>query len=113
MNLTRQQPRQKAVFKKRKDPRYLGLVASLPCVICWEFDMKQNSPTEVHHCKSGRFSQQKTPDFMTIPLCHSHHHKLRAYPGDEGKTGFHNDQAAWESLYGEDTVWLRWVEERI
>lgn len=112
-NITRQQVRQKVRITKRKDPRHIEMVASMPCVICFEYDMRQNSPTEVHHCKSGRFGQKKTPDYMTIPLCHSHHNKLRAYPGDEGKIGFHNMQATWESLYGEDTEWLNWVEERL
>lgn len=106
MNLTRQPIRQKVRITKRKDPCRLEMVAAMPCVICFEFDMRQNSPTEVHHCKSGRFGQKKTPDYMTIPLCHSHHNKLRVYPGDEGKIGFHNMQATWESLYGEDTEWL-------
>ena len=112
-HITRQRLRQKVRITQRKDPRHLEMVASMPCVICFEYDMRQNSPTEVHHCKSGRFSRKKAPDCMTIPLCHSHHNKLRAYPGAEGKIGFHNMQATWESLYGEDTEWLNWVEERL
>ena len=64
--------------------------------------MIQRSPTEAHHVKSGRFSNAKTPDKMAIPLCHSHHNKLRPYRGDKDKIGYHNRQSTWESLYGPD-----------
>ena len=96
-----------------RDRERLAAVAGLPCCICWEWEMQQNSRTEVHHCKSGRYGRNRAPDCMTIPLCHSHHNKLRPYPGDEGKIGFHNGQETWEGLYGLDTDWISWTEERI
>ena len=99
--------------KPGKDPARLAAVAAMPCVICFEHGMSQNSPTEVHHCKSGRYGTLRAPDCMTIPLCHSHHNKLRPYEGDREKIGFHNNQTAWEILYGPDTDWLSWVEERL
>lgn len=105
-----------ARFKEERpapDPAHLAKVASLPCVICYEWGMTQRSRTEVHHCKSGRFSSQRAPDRMTIPLCHSHHNKLRPVEGDEDKIGYHNGQETWEAAYGPDTDWLSWVEERI
>ena len=101
------------VERQADDPAYLAEVRKLPCVICFEWDMQQNSPTEAHHCKSGRYGSRRTPDSMAIPLCHSHHNKMRPYPGDEMKVGFHNSQATWEGLYGPDTDWLSWVEQRI
>ncbi|WP_299830732.1 Ref family recombination enhancement nuclease [uncultured Roseobacter sp.] len=85
-----------------KDPAYLAMVRQLPCCICDNFGMIQSSPTEAHHVKSGRFSFAKTPDRQAIPLCHSHHNKLRPYPGDEDKIGFHNSQEAWKAAYGPD-----------
>ena len=96
-----------------KDKAYLGRVAQLPCVICVEYGMRQNSQTEVHHCKSGRYGQSRDHDRRSIPLCHSHHHKLRAYPGDEAKIGFHNGQETWESEYGVDYHWINWVANRL
>ena len=95
------------------DPKHLARVRELPCVICWEWGMIQNAPTEAHHCKSGRYGSRRTSDLMAIPLCHSHHNKLRSYRGDEEKVGFHNAQSTWESLYGADTNWISWVENRI
>lgn len=98
---TGREPYQKAE-KVAADPAYLARVRSLPCVICQEYGMRQNSPTEAHHVKSGRFGRLRTPDHMAIPLCHSHHNKLRPYAGDEDKIGYHNAQETWESLYGPD-----------
>lgn len=81
---------------------YMGGVACLPCCICEAFGMIQNSRTEVHHCKSGRYSARREIDENTIPLCHSHHNKLKPINGDGDKVGFHNRQESWEALYGPD-----------
>lgn len=112
-NLAGLPPMGQKVPREGKDPERLAAVAALPCVICHEWELVQNSPTEVHHCKSGRYGRLRAPDCMTIPLCHSHHNKLKPYPGDEGKIGFHNAQETWERLYGPDTDWISWTEERI
>ena len=112
MNITGRPIVQKAP-RAPKNRAHMGKVAAMPCVICHEWGMPQMSPTEVHHCKSGRYGRNRLPDIMVIPLCHSHHHKLRPYPGDEDKIGFHNAQATWESEYGEDHEWLSWVEARL
>jgi hypothetical protein len=106
------EPYQKAEVEP-DNPERLAAVRRLPCCICWEWGMTQNSPTEAHHCKSGRYSNEKTPDSMAIPLCHSHHNKLRPYPGDEEKLGYHNGQETWERYYGPDTDWISWTEKRI
>lgn len=97
----------------KPDPGYLAKVRQLPCIICEEFDMVQNSPTEAHHVKSGRYSNRRTPDHMAIPLCHSHHNKQRPYPGDENKIGYHNSQATWELMYGEDHDWSARIQDMI
>lgn len=94
-------------------PDYLGAVAQLPCVICEAFGEIQNSPTEVHHWKSGRYGNERTPDSQAIPLCHSHHNKLRPYPGDEAKIGFHNAQEQWEAKYGQDHEYTEVTQDRI
>lgn len=96
-----------------KDPAYLAALHQIPCCICTIHGMTQNSPTEAHHVKSGRYSQAKTADGDAIALCHSHHHKLRAYPGDEGKIGFHNAQETWEGLYGPDYTYSAWCREMV
>jgi hypothetical protein len=101
-----QRPIYQKTPKAKPDPDYLARVRSLPCIICEAYGMVQNSPTEAHHAKSGRYGQAKSPDRMAISLCHSHHHKLRSYVGDADKIGFHNNQAEWERRYGPDTDWI-------
>lgn len=112
-SLTGIPPRQKNRREQAIDPVRKAAVKRLPCVICWEFDMRQNAPTEVHHLKSGRYGGRKEVDSKTIPLCHSHHNKLRPYPGDEGKLGYHNGQETWERHYGPDHDWLEWTNKRL
>lgn len=99
--------------RAKPDPAYLARVRELPCCICEAWGMRQNSPTEGHHTKSGRYGNEKTPDNMAIPLCHSHHNKLRKYPGDEDKIGFHNAQETWEREYGPDTDWINPTRDKI
>ena len=113
MNLAQKPPLGIKAPKPKPDPGYLARVRELPCVICWEWGMTQNSPTEAHHCKSGRYGNDKAPDSMAIPLCHSHHNKLRQYPGDEAKIGFHNAQATWEREYGPDVDWIAPTQDRL
>ena len=81
---------------------YMGKVKQLPCVCCQQLGRVQCSPTEVHHVKSGRFGNLRESDKCVIPLCHSHHNKLRPYPGDEVVAGYHNGQETWERKFGPD-----------
>ena len=97
----------------RADAAYLAGVRGLPCCICEGFGEPQNSPTEAHHTKSGRHGSGKTPDTQAIPLCHSHHNKLRPYPGDEGKLGYHNGQRTWEAQYGPDTDYIAATQDKL
>lgn len=113
MNLAHKPPLGLKPPPSGKDPAYLAQVRKLPCAICFHFGMPQNSPTEAHHVKSGRYGSQKTPDRMAIPLCHSHHSKLRHYPGDGEKIGYHNGQRSWEAAYGADTQYIPWTQDMI
>jgi len=99
--------------KRVDDPKYRKYVRSLPCEICKGFGFVQCSPTEFHHTNTDRFSQAKTSCCEGIPLCHSHHHKMRAYPGDETKFGIHNDKTAWVELFGPDTGYIKAVQSRV
>ena len=84
--------------KAKKDPARLAAVAKLPCVICGAYNV------QVHHCISGRYSQRKAPDSMTISLCWNHH---------LGPEGIHADKAAWEAQHGPDTGFLPAVNARL
>jgi len=82
--------------KAKKDPARLAAVAQLPCVICGA------RPVHVHHVISGRYSQRKAPDAMTVPLCWNHH---------LGPEGIHTNKAAWERKHGPDTGFLLLVDQ--
>lgn len=93
-----------------RDPRRLAAVAQMPCVICHEFNLPQQSPTQVHHCIHGRHRMGKrAPDCMTIPLCEGHHQG----DFDTSQVALHRQPARWRELWGADTDWLSWVEERL
>lgn len=89
-----------------KDRKHMGRVAELPCCICHEWGMPQQSRTQVHHCIHGRFSMRKVPDTMTIPLCEGHH--LGDF--DTSKIALHREPKAWREAYGDDVAWISWVE---
>jgi hypothetical protein len=99
--------------KQPKDPAYLSSVRTLPCVICDKFDMTQNTASEAHHCKSGRYSFAKAPDRMAIPLCHGHHLGMWVIDGEEAKVAYHNRQEVWEKLFGPDTDYIEQTQDII
>ena len=88
----------KASDEGKAGREHMARVAALPCVCCGYW------PVEVHHCKSGRYSQRKAADTDTIPLCRNHH---------QGPEGFHTDQTAWEAKYGPDTDYLPVVADQL
>jgi hypothetical protein len=56
--------------------RYMGLVASVGCVVCRRF-FEAGTPAEIHHVAEGSGLRS---DFAVCPLCVEHH---------RGKTGLH------------------------
>jgi len=95
--------------KVGKEPEYLARVRDLPCCICREFGLPQQSPTAAHHCIHGRYGARKVPDRMSIPLCEGHHQGLR----DTSKIAIHREPQRWRDLYGADTDWISWAENRV
>jgi hypothetical protein len=95
--------------KAKPKAKHMAKVAALPCVICHEWGLPQESKTQVHHVIHGRFASRRVPDEMTIPLCEGHH----VGNFDTSKIAIHREPAKWERLYGPDHEWLSWVEERI
>lgn len=78
---------------------HMAKVAQLACVICGRW------PVEVHHCKSGRFSQRRSSDFETIPLCPDCHRT--------GPNAYHAGQASWEAANGPDYEFLPVVADAL
>lgn len=79
----------------KKDPEHLARVAELPCICC------RRKPVEAHHCTHGRYSQRKSSDRETIPLCRACHWRL------------HNHPAEWKADFGLDFDWLPVVADML
>lgn len=95
--------------KRVVDRDRLARVAGLPCVICYSFNMPQNSPTQVHHCIHERYSRRKAGDDKTIPLCDGHHQG----DFDTSKIALHREPDSWKEEYGLDTEWLDQVNDML
>ncbi len=98
------------------DPERIEAILAMPGCICHEWGYTQQSRTQAHHCIMGRLSYDKVsrtrrraPDSMAIPLCEGHHQGLR----DTTKIALHQEPERWRQEYGEDTLWISWVEERL
>lgn len=65
---------------------HMSKVRALPCLICEALNMRQSTPTEAHHIRTGVPMARKAPDECTVPLCREHH---------TGRTGIHGDRSAW------------------
>lgn len=90
-------------FPKPEKPRrgdaeclaYMAAVRDLPCLVC------RATPSDAHHCISGRNSQRKVSDFDTIPLCRPCHTEL------------HAGLKAWERMHGRDTGFIPQTREAV
>lgn len=51
---------------------HMGRVAELDCVLCRHLGYG-NTPAQVHHILQDRGLGQRSPHFLTIPLCPPHH----------------------------------------
>lgn len=64
---------------------HLGRVASLPCALCSVLGMEQTERTEVHHIREGQGMQQRSSDWLSVPLCSDCHRGPRGVHGDRGR----------------------------
>lgn len=63
---------------------HMGRVAAMECICCLLLDRKQESRTEVHHCRASQGGAQRGGDFLTMPLCAEDCHR--------GRLGVHGDK---------------------
>ena len=87
-----------------KNPAYLAAVAAMPCWICYEHDLPQDGRSHAHHTICGRFSQHKTPDEQSIPLCWLHH---------QGPDGIHTRKEWWVASFGPDTDFIARTQDAL
>lgn len=52
--------------------RHMGRVAEIGCVLCRHLGYGQ-TPAHVHHIREGAGMGQRSPHYLTVPLCPEHH----------------------------------------
>lgn len=69
------------------EKRHIERVASLGCALCRRLGYGE-TPAEVHHIREGRGAGQRAQNWLTIPLCPTHH---------RGTNGIHGDRKAFRN----------------
>ena len=62
------------------ESEWMRLVRACPCVLCTFLGFDQETPTNVHHVKSGTGIGDRSPHYLTVALCVEHH---------QGSSGVH------------------------
>jgi hypothetical protein len=76
-----------------KASRHMGRVAALGCIVCRQLGYGY-SPAQAHHIKEECGAGQRQSDYLTIPLCPTHH--TDGGPGVAYHAGFRQ----FERIYG-------------
>jgi hypothetical protein len=84
----------------KDEKQYLSKVADLGCMIC-------NRPAEIHHPRMCNGMSQRSPHWLAIPLCESHH-RLNGYGH-----AIHNGQQEFEKNYLSEAELLSIVIRRL
>ena len=50
----------------------MGRVAELGCILCRHLG-NPDTPANVHHIREGAGMGQRSPHYLTVPLCPEHH----------------------------------------
>lgn len=75
----------------RAEQAWLDSVASVGCILCAHLGY-EGTPAEIHHLREGQGAAQRSPHFLTIPLCREHH---------RGQMGYHTlRDVGFERVYG-------------
>lgn len=75
----------------KADQAHMGRVAGIGCVLCARLGYGE-TPSEVHHARTGVGAAQRNSAWMTVALCPEHH---------RGATGVHGlGVRAFERTYG-------------
>lgn len=76
-----------------KGSRHMAKVAAVGCIVCRQLGYGE-TPAVVHHLKEECGASQRQSDFLTIPLCPTHH--TDGGPG----VAYHAGIQQFERMYG-------------
>ena len=88
---------------KKAEKEHLDRVAGLGCIVCRNLGHGE-TPTHVHHIRTGKGMGQRASNYETIPLCPVHHQN-----GGYG-VAIHAGQKTWESNFGTELELLEQVK---
>lgn len=71
-----------------EEKNYLDRVSSLGCYLCRHLGYG-DTPAQVHHLREGQGMAQRASNFLTIPLCDTHH-------ANSSPDGIHGQRRAWK-----------------
>lgn len=103
----KQQYRQSSEGRAALD--YMGVVRTLPCIICQTHGEPQTSHTQAHHPIMGRYGTRKAPDGDCVALCEGHHQGMF----DTSKIAIHREPKRWREVYGLDTDYIEATREAV
>lgn len=79
----------------KAEREYMGKVASLGCYLCRHLGYGE-TPAQVHHLREGQGMAQRASNYLTVPLCDTHH-------ANSSVDGIHGQRRAWK-LAGVDEM---------
>lgn len=79
----------------KAEREYMGKVASLGCYLCRYLGYGE-TPAQVHHLREGQGMAQRASNYLTVPLCDTHH-------ANSSPDGIHGQRRAWK-LAGVDEM---------
>ncbi len=59
---------------------HMARIKSMQCICCKLLGMKQEQPTDCHHIREDREARN---DYLTLPLCWTHHQSEAGIHGDK------------------------------
>lgn len=82
----------------KAEREHMGKVADLGCIACRRLNYP-DTPSEIHHIRSGVGMGQRNSHFKVIPLC-PHHHR-------HGPDAVHVSPAAFQRKFGHEEDLLK------
>jgi len=96
----RKRMRRHRVASPQIEVDYMGWVKCLSCAVCG-----RSGPSDARHVYHDRFSQSKSSNYSTIPLCKMHH--------QDGPDAIHKNKRQWRELHGPDWSYVETTRREV
>ena len=89
---------------KKAERKHLSRVADMGCIACQVIGY-YDTPSEIHHIRTGMGMGQRNDNYHVIPLCPIHHR--------QGPDAIHVSKKNFETMFGTESQLLEIVSGRI